>query len=427
MDIPKIDAPTFPVSGNELHLGLTSKLNFNGLLITGQDQSSRAAMLNLAGQAQNHHAACLTLTPDWVAEVDRELGPTRTLRLQALIGARAGSPQEREEELQLSLRAGADEVAVIPDLQLLKSGQEKELTEQLRRLVEQAGDVPLKMVLETPQLTDEEIRRAANVAEQAGVRFLRTDSGLPDNLGPLFGERHRTPLDQARLLKEATSLPIEFSGGVLSLADCQAISRTLSDRRLRFESPQASDIVAQETEQVRQRRLDETKALAAEMKADEGHLTLRERENLLHHFEEKIARAHAQGQPVVYLSVPVRTNDAADFDSNLEKAHQLVQATEARGVAYVDPFEVEGTPILTSKGISHRAVQELLMDPASGLWPRVLAKCDAIAHTPNWRFSTGAREEQLMADAWGIPLWDGQSALTIKSDKPEDGGFYLSF
>lgn len=31
-----------------------------------------------------------------------------------------------------------------------------------------------------------------------------------------------------------------------------------------------------------------------------------------------------------------------------------------------------------------------------------------------------------MADAWGIPLWDGRSPLSIKSDKPQDGGFYLS-
>ena len=425
LDVEVIAAHQFPVAGNEIHSPITSKLNFSCLDRDGSHFSDRFEVLRRAGEARSTNAAGITIDPKWLDEVKSFLGPESILRVQTLVGADSSTSEDRFATLASVVAGGSDEVAVVPDYGALRRGDNDAFLSEVKNLLDISGEVPLKLVIDVNSLSEEEIRRAAGLAEQAGVRFVRTDTGLSDNDGPLFGGLERSPVETAKLLQEACGLNIEFAGGVSTLAECKEISGLLKGRRVRFDSQLAGHIAEQEAERQQDGRGVDDKHLAAEMKTEIGASTLAERELLMAHFEEKIQSAQQAGKPVVYLSVPVRGNDAADFDSNVAKAKELVETAEKAGVAYIDPFEVEGTPILTSKGISARAVQELLMDPASGLWPRVLAKCDAIAHAPNWKFSTGAREEQAMADIWDIPNWDGQAPVALKSDKVADHGFYL--
>lgn len=421
----RVEAPDFPTAGNEIHSSVTAKLNFNGLNRPGSELLDSVKVLDRARQGNRLKAGAITVEPHRLDEVRNYLGPNAVLRVQTLVGKDVESPEVRLAEIRNAVLGGADELAVVLDYSRLFSGDKVGFREELEDLREAAGEVPLKLVFDGRRQTDKEIADIAKVAEEAGITYLRTASGLPEYSGPLFGETHRSPLQLANLLKGVTKLNIEFASGITSLDQTRAISAVLDDRRLRFESLSAEEIADTESQRLRDLQKGESQSLGQEMRGSAGLNSLEEREKLMRHFENKVSEARQAGKPLVYLSVPVRSNDAGDFESNLTRATELVAKAEEAGVAYIDPFEVEGTPILTSKDISGRAVQELLMDPSNGLWPRVLGMCDAIAHAPNWKFSTGAREEQLMADVWGIPVWDGTAQAVVKDDKPLEPTFFL--
>lgn len=413
LGLEKPDAAiALPLAGNEIHGNITPKLNFSTLNLDESGPLRNEAILRTVREAKDNCVGAVTVLPSQMGIVRQELGENSILRVQAFID---GSLGDKLEQIRQSRSEGVDELAIRPNYNTLVSGRSDEFLKELQTLVAAAGKVPVKMVLDLDRLSDSQVADSCKLAEQAGCRFIRTQQNTVSPYGELFDPGRRTLGQSARLVAESCSLGVELASDVDSLADCQLANELLKGRRVRFESGLTDRIVAQERAELRGSMDFEQAKLNEEMQTDAGRSSLVEREKLLQHFVAKIDQAHAEGKPVVYLSVPVRGNDAANFEQNVAAHNALVQTAADAGVAYVDPFEVEGTPILTNKGISHRAIQELLMDPATGMWPQVLGRCDAIAHAPNWKFSTGAREEQLMADVWGIPNWDGQGTLSIRN------------
>jgi deoxyribose-phosphate aldolase len=80
-------------------------------------------------------------------------------------------------ETELAVRAGADEIDAVLRLSAVKSGDYRLAEHDARAVVAAAGTRPVKLILETALLTDDEIERACAAALAAGVRFLKTSTG----------------------------------------------------------------------------------------------------------------------------------------------------------------------------------------------------------------------------------------------------------
>ena len=87
----------------------------------------------------------------------------------------------------------------------------------IRAVVDAAGDVPVKTILEVGYLTDDQIRRASEIVVKAGAVFVKTGTG--------WGPRPTTVQD-IRLIKETIgdSAYIKAAGGVHSLAVMQEMA-----------------------------------------------------------------------------------------------------------------------------------------------------------------------------------------------------------
>ncbi|CAN1209088.1 deoxyribose-phosphate aldolase [Tumidithrix helvetica PCC 7403] len=117
-------------------------------------------------------------------------------------------------EAQEAMELGAQELDVVINLSLLKSGQTDAMHREIAQICE-ATDLPVKAILEMGLLTVPEQQLAAEVCLDAGVAFLKTSTGWAGG----------ATVEQVRLLKAIAGnrVGIKASGGIRSLAQAIAL------------------------------------------------------------------------------------------------------------------------------------------------------------------------------------------------------------
>ena len=73
--------------------------------------------------------------------------------------------------------AGAEEIDLMPNVGFLLSGMEQEYFTDIRGVVESAGAIPVKIMLELPLLSLQQRERAVALSVEAGVSYLKNASG----------------------------------------------------------------------------------------------------------------------------------------------------------------------------------------------------------------------------------------------------------
>ncbi|MCS0646170.1 deoxyribose-phosphate aldolase [Curtobacterium flaccumfaciens] len=81
------------------------------------------------------------------------------------------------ESLQ-ALADGAFELDMVQNIGAAKSGDWQRVEQDVRAVVDAAGDTVVKVILETAFLTDDEIVAASRAAQTAGAAFVKTSTGF---------------------------------------------------------------------------------------------------------------------------------------------------------------------------------------------------------------------------------------------------------
>jgi deoxyribose-phosphate aldolase len=110
-------------------------------------------------------------------------------------------------ECESVMRLGAQEVDVVTNMGLLRSGRDEPFVEELRALGGLTGDLPLKAILEVGHLSREDLARGTRLCCEAGVQYVKTGTG--------FGPRPAT-VDDIRAVKENLTgdTGIKVAGGI---------------------------------------------------------------------------------------------------------------------------------------------------------------------------------------------------------------------
>lgn len=106
---------------------------------------------------------------------------------------------------------GADELDMVCNVGRLKAGEDDTVREHVAEVVASVP-VPVKVIVEAPLLTDEELDRVGRLAADADASFLKTATG--------FSDGGATVEDVERLAKY---LPVKASSGVGSWETAQAM------------------------------------------------------------------------------------------------------------------------------------------------------------------------------------------------------------
>lgn len=125
-------------------------------------------------------------------------------------------PEVKAREAALAVDQGAAEVDMVLNRGWLRGGEVARAEEDVRAVVRAAGGRPVKVILETAALTEDEARLGCRVAETAGAAFVKTSTG--------FGYGGAT-VEAVRLLAATVGgrLGVKASGGLRTLADARAM------------------------------------------------------------------------------------------------------------------------------------------------------------------------------------------------------------
>lgn len=113
-------------------------------------------------------------------------------------------------ETKAAIADGAAEIDMVINVGFLLSGMISEVTADIRKVVEAAHPLPVKVILETAFLTAETITAGAKASADAGAAFVKTSTGF--NGGG-------ANIDDLKVMKEAVAgrSELKASGGIRSL------------------------------------------------------------------------------------------------------------------------------------------------------------------------------------------------------------------
>ncbi|MCC6193371.1 MAG: deoxyribose-phosphate aldolase [Burkholderiales bacterium] len=154
----------------------------------------------------------------WVSAAVKALGdaPGRAI---AVVGFPHGCarPEAKARETELAIADGAREIDMVMAFGLLKSGETALAAADIAAVVRAAQGVPVKAIIESAALTDDEKRLACKLAVDAGAAFVKTSTGFH-----LAGGATKSDVALMRAVV-GPNIGVKASGGIRTLTDAQAM------------------------------------------------------------------------------------------------------------------------------------------------------------------------------------------------------------
>ncbi len=184
-------------------------------------EATAAQIEKLCQEALDYGFGAVCVLPTWVPDAAAWLkgSPVKTA---TVVGFPLGGNTTAVKVLETTqaIEQGAQEIDVVLNIGVLKSGADQQVREELAQVVEAAGcletKVIVKVILETSLLTREEKIRACLLAQAAGADYVKTSTG--------FGPGGATVSD-VRLMRETIgqAMGLKASGGIRTLEQAETL------------------------------------------------------------------------------------------------------------------------------------------------------------------------------------------------------------
>ncbi|MCP3144057.1 deoxyribose-phosphate aldolase [Pyxidicoccus xibeiensis] len=181
-------------------------------------------VVKVAEEARQHGFATVCVNSVHVATAAKVLAGSSTVPI-AVVGFPLGAslPSAKAFEAREAIRAGAREIDMVLNLGALKARDHALVHQDIAAVVDACGPVPVKVILETGQLTDEEKVIACALSKAAGATFVKTSTG--------FGPGGATAEDVALMRRVVgDDVGVKASGGIRSADDAMKMLRAGANR-----------------------------------------------------------------------------------------------------------------------------------------------------------------------------------------------------
>lgn len=186
--------------------------------------ATQSEVERLCHEAMAHRFASVCVNSRWVPTASEALAGSGVM-VCTVVGFPLGAMTRlaKAEEARIAISEGAQEVDMVCDIGGLLSGDLAGVYEDMRVVASATGDVPVKVILETCLLTDEQKAAACLIALRSGVAYVKTSTG--------FSTGGATAEDVA-LMRACVgdALGVKASGGIHSRADAELMIAAGADR-----------------------------------------------------------------------------------------------------------------------------------------------------------------------------------------------------
>lgn len=186
---------------------------------------TRDDLIRLCDEAARYRFYSVCVNSGNVALCVDQLRGTGVLTI-CVVGFPLGAclPQVKSYEAQEAIKLGAREIDTVINIGALKSGDFETVLNDLSMTVQASKPYPVKVILETSKLTDEEKVAGCVLSREAGAAFVKTSTG--------FGGGGAT-IEDVRLMKSvvgSAGLKVKASGGVRNAEDAYKMLEAGADR-----------------------------------------------------------------------------------------------------------------------------------------------------------------------------------------------------
>lgn len=122
------------------------------------------------------------------------------------------STEEKVEQAKIAIQAGAKEIDMVLNRVWLKAHDYEKVYQDIRRVVEACDGIPVKVILETSELTPEEKIISCTIAKLARAAFVKTSTGFSG---------HGAKVEDIQLMRKIVGpeMGVKASGGIRSYED----------------------------------------------------------------------------------------------------------------------------------------------------------------------------------------------------------------
>lgn len=185
--------------------------------------ATQDAIEQVCDEAAEHGFASVCVNSRWVPLVSARLAGRAMTCTVVGFPLGAMSAKAKAAETAIAVADGADEVDMVIDIGALRSGDLRAVYDDIRGVVEAADGRPVKVILETCLLDDEQKAIGCLLAARAGAAYVKTSTGFSTG---------GASVDDIALMREAVGdeLGVKASGGVRTRADAEAMIGAGADR-----------------------------------------------------------------------------------------------------------------------------------------------------------------------------------------------------
>jgi deoxyribose-phosphate aldolase len=178
-------------------------------------EASESDIVKVADEAIQNGFQGLCIEPKWLKTVVPRLKGSRTLAVTVISFPHGNdSTEEKCRQTAGAIRDGADEIDMVLNRDLLKERKYTSVYEDISQVVKTASGKPVKVILETSELTQAEKAIACALCKMAGASFVKTSTGF---------SKSGATVEDVKLMRSVVGpeLGVKASGGVRSYEDAQ--------------------------------------------------------------------------------------------------------------------------------------------------------------------------------------------------------------
>ena len=186
--------------------------------------ASWAQIEKICREAKEFQFAAVCVNPIFIKRVAQLLNDSRVLPITVVgfpLGANT-TALKTDETLQC-IELGAKEIDMVIPYGELKAGNDSYVGDEISAIVQASGKIPVKVILETAALTDDEIIRGCKLSAKAGAAFVKTSTGF----GPGGAKAEHVALMRKTV---GPSMGVKASGGIRSLEDFEKMIQAGASR-----------------------------------------------------------------------------------------------------------------------------------------------------------------------------------------------------
>ena len=179
--------------------------------------ATRSEVEQLCKEAKEYDFMSVCVNPYFVPLAKKELAGS-DVKLCTVIGFPLGqmSTKAKAFEANDAVKMGADEVDMVINVSALKDQDYDYVRNEIHEIKEACEGKLLKVILECCYLSKEEIKKASELAKEAGADFVKTSTG--------FG-KGGAKAEDVKIMRETvgSDMGVKAAGGIHTLADFKAM------------------------------------------------------------------------------------------------------------------------------------------------------------------------------------------------------------